>query len=298
MNSPSLASLVVVLALSGAAMGKAALDQGVRFNTAGVLDLAEATQPATSGKAVAVAALPAADAAQIAAKKTQNEEQPAWKLSDDEFGCKPASKKCSQEHEGALLLAQVAVAKRTAKELVITATAGTPARFVDWKQTPKGGDGDGETHLYLGTLSGSGYHRVEVQFGHDSPGNFLVNAKNGKVAFVHTGSDVVVPSPDGARLITFNALNGPIGIRVAALDATGPRVTLHCHGRDGRAAPTAAFKGWHDPSSFDLVVGTPGAGAALDKPVSVRASADKSGWHLAASDGAQLSAHGFQCRAE
>ena len=68
-------------------------------------------------------------------------------------------------------------------------------------------DGDEETHWYLGTLPGSRYQRVEVQFGHDAPGNFLVNPQSGKVAFVHNGADLVAPSPDGMLLVTWNALN-------------------------------------------------------------------------------------------
>jgi hypothetical protein len=186
--------------------------------------------------------------------------------------------------------------KRDGKRLTVVSRDGRASTFVDWKQpTTKTADGDEETHWYLGRMPKNGYERVEVEFGHDAPGNFLINPQSGKVAFVHNAADLAAPSPEEKLLVTFNALNPPISIRVAALDAAGPRLVLQCEVPEGRERLTPVFKGWHDASAFDLVFEIGEQSKSMAR-LAMRISGDGSGWHAGASDVARLSRLGLACR--
>lgn len=258
---------------------------GLRFDSPGVLDLAERSLKHEHGAPMPVTALAAADADKILAAPARTEDEPVLRFSDDVFACKPASRRCALAAESKLIEAAGGKAGRDGKRL----TVGT-AQFVDWKVAEtKTADGDEETHWYLGHLPGSDYARVEVQFGHDAPGNFLINPLSGKVAFVHNGADLVAPSPDGLHLVTYNALNPPLTLRVAGLDNTGPRLELECAAHEEDRI-TAQFKGWHDAVSFDLVLQPlrNGAGVAL------RIAHGKDGWVVAA-DARALAAANFAC---
>ncbi|MEO5624500.1 MAG: hypothetical protein ABIQ70_00650, partial [Dokdonella sp.] len=220
---------VLCAACPGLAHAKAVPHAGLRFDSPGVLNLAERTQTIKAGREVPAASLSAADTKEILTAPTLDETAPALGFSDDEYDCKPPSRTCSLLQERTLMGATGTVVKRDGKRLTITPTSGSPAVFVDWiMATTKTADGDQTTHAYLGRLRGNGYHRVEVQFGHDAPGNFLINSETGATAFVHNGSDIVMPAPDGMHLLTFNTLNPPLSLRVAALDAIGPRLVLTC----------------------------------------------------------------------
>ncbi|MDR3385689.1 MAG: hypothetical protein P4L92_01450 [Rudaea sp.] len=279
----------VVAAMNGA--------QGLRFDSQGVLDLAERTQKA-SGDQVPFAALDVTEAGQIVAAPTLSEDQATLAFSDDVYACKTPSKACSQEHERKLIDAAAGAVRRNGRQLGVVAASGTPAEFVDWNlPESKTADGDAETHWYLGRLDGSGYYRVEVQFGHDAPGNFLINPASGKTAFVHNGSDVVALSPDGMQLVTFNTLNSPLSLRVASLDRSGPRLALQCETSNENNHVEAAFKGWHDPHSFDLVFEIHPERNKLARRIALRLTQGSSGWTLAASDQVPLIAMGFVCRA-
>ena len=289
------ALISAVMMASGTAFAAGA-DRGLRFDSPGVLDLAERAQKVEGGKPAPVTALAGAESAKILAAAAVGEDPPALKFSDDEFGCKKPTRQCSLDHERVLIAASGGAVKRDGKRLVITPAAGAAATFIDWKMpTTKTADGDEETHWYLGRLAGSGYQRVEVQFGQDAPGNFLINPQSGKVAFVHNGADLVAPSPDGKLLVTFNALNPPLSIRVAALDATGPRLVLQCEATANDDHSQPVFKGWHDSTSFDLVVDVRGGQEKPAHGLAIRAIQDGAGWRLAATDPARLSAMGFTC---
>lgn len=263
--------------------------RGLRFDSPGVLDLAQRSTKA-SGDAAAVVALADADAAAIFAAPAIGEDPPALAFSEDVFGCGEKGPRCLAEHEKALIAASDGRVARAGKRLV----AGG-AEFVDWSEAAtKSADGDAETHWYLGRLDGSGYLRIEVQFGHDAPGNFLVNARTGKVAFVHNGADLVAPSPDGGRLLTWNALNPPLSLRVAALDAAGPRIVLACAAVEGNERLTPVFKGWHDSSAFDLVVEIGEQGKSMAR-LALRISGQGGRWQVAASDEARLARIGLHC---
>jgi hypothetical protein len=314
MSRHVVASIIASTIVSGAVIAAEkdpGPDRGVRFNSPGVLDLADRSQKIAGGKAVVVAELPAGDAAEIFSASEQGEAQPGLRFSDDEFGCAKPSRKCSLEQERkrlasaglsrpsmaseALGLLPVGAVKRDGKRLTITPASGAPVTFIDWTvAATKSADGDDETHWYLGRMPTSGYERVEVQFGHDAPGDFLINPQSGKVAFVHNGSDIAAPSPDGKLLVTFNTLNPPPSIRVAALDATGPRLVLQCEAGQGSTHVTPVFKGWHDANSFDLVLEIGEQSKSMVR-LAMRLTRSGGNWLVAAGDLTRVTQIGFVC---
>jgi hypothetical protein len=270
-------------------------ERGVRFDSPGVLDLAERSQRIAGATAVTASKIAPADAERIFAAPSIGEDPPMLRFSDDEFGCAPPSRQCSLEHERKLLAAAGSKVSRDGKRLIVKPAQGTPVVFADWKQpATKTEDGDEETHWYLGTLPGSSYERVEVAFGHDAPGNFLVNPQSGKVVFVHNGADLVVPSPDGSLLVTWNSLNPPLSLRVAALDADGPRLVLQCEAPEGKQRLTPVFKGWRKAHVFDVVVEIGEQGKSMAR-LGLQLSDETGRWQVGASDAARLGAIGFYC---
>ncbi len=301
MNAPGRIAFTVSVVLAAATMSAANSsgdDNGVRFNSAGVLDLADRSQKIAAGKPVVVVDLAGEDAAEIFSAAEQGEAQPALRFSDDEFGCARPSRKCSLEHERKLLQATGAAARRDGKRLTITPASGPPVTFIDWTvAATKSADGDDETHWYLGRMPGNGYERVEVQFGHDAPGDFLINPQSGKVAFVHNGADIAAPSPDGKLLVTFNTLNPPVSLRVAALDATGPRLVLQCEAPESPERLTPVFKGWHSATAFDVVFEIGEQSKSMAR-LATRLIRKADGWQLQPSDSARLERLRLACRQE
>jgi hypothetical protein len=280
--------------LAAGATAKNAPDRGLRFDSPGVLDIAQRPLKNAPQKALPIDALEASAAAAIVAAPAIGADPPQLRFSDDEFGCKDGVRQCAHAREAKLLAAADGTVKRLDQRLVIAAAAGQPAVFVDWTQAEtKSADGDSETHWYLGRMAGNGYHRVEVQFGHDAPGDFLINPQSGKTAFVHNGADLVALSPDAVHVVSANAENPPLSVRVAALDAAGPRLELVCAAREHDERSAAVFKGWKDANTLDLVIqaGTDGA----KKTIALRATRSANTWHLAAGDPGALSAAGIAC---
>jgi hypothetical protein len=301
MYAPSRIALIVSVALVAAtssAANSSGDDKGLRFNSAGVLDLANRSQKIAAGRAVAVVELAAEDAAEIFSAAEQGEAQPVLRFSDYEFGCAKPARKCSLEQERKLLEVAGAAAKRDGKRLTITPASGMPVTFIDWTvAATKSADGDDETHWYLGRMPANGYQRVEVRFGHDAPGDFLINPQSGKVAFVHNGADIAAPSPDGKLLVTFNALNPPVSLRVAALDATGPRLVLQCEAPESSTRLTPVFKGWHSATAFGLVFEVGEQSKSMPR-LAVHLIRKTDGWQLGASDTARLERVSLACRQE
>jgi len=290
------AALLPIACASAIALAKSAPDRGVRFDSSGVLDLAARTLKVDNGKPLAFGKLQTAETDAITSAAAISEETPLQlAFSEDQFGCKQGAASCMQEHEAKLIAQADGAVKRLDRRLVV-AGAGQPLIFVDWKLAEtKTAEGDEETHWYLGRMAGNGYHRVEVQFGHDAPGNFLINPKNGKVAFVHNAADIVAYTADGKYLFTFNTLNPPLSLRVAQLDTSGPKLVLTCGAKPDDEKTSAEFKGWRNDSTFDLVVHA--GGGAANHDVAVRVSYGDNAWKAAASDPAQLAATGFACTA-
>jgi hypothetical protein len=289
------ATLITMVFISALAMAKGAPDRGVRFDSGGVLDLASRSLKLDTTKPLTIGVLAPADASAISSAAAITEETPLQlAFSEDQFGCKGGALPCMKEHEVRLIAQADGAVKRIDKRLVVVG-AGAPVIFSDWTQAEtKSADGDQETHWYLGRMAGNGYHRVEVQFGHDAPGNFLINPKNGKVAFVHNAADIVAYPADGKYLFTFNTLNPPLSLRVARLDDAGPKLVLVCSAKAGDDKTSASFKGWHDANSFDMVI-APRHETAAEAGIAARISFSASGWSVAASDPGKLAALGFAC---
>ncbi|HEX4481590.1 MAG TPA: hypothetical protein VH082_12315 [Rudaea sp.] len=286
---------ILALQVAGSIVCATALAQpvnkGLRFDSAGVLDLAQ-PQSMAGAADVPVMPLDQPDASNIIAMTTPTQEKATLPFSDDAFGCKPPSTACSAKHEATLIGASDGVAKRSGSKLTVRS-----ASFVDWKMPEsKNADGDGETHWYLGSLKGSGYARVEVQFEHDSPGSFLINPANGRAVFVHNGSDVVAMSPDGAHMATLDVENAPMSLRIADLDAKGPTLSVQCEGKTDTSNTHLEFKGWHDANAIDLALVSHAARSRLARAIAVRLAKSASGWQLETADADSVTAAGFSCR--
>jgi hypothetical protein len=172
--------------------------------------------------------------------------------------------------------------RRFGSRLIITPARGKPIVFTDWSVAPRRTrEGDAETFIYAGTLTGSHYHRVEVRYGHDSPGSLLVNPASGKTAYAHNGGNVVAAPPNGLRLAVFDTLNAPYPLVVAALDAQGPAVEMRCHIDTGTTRVTGTFCGWRDNTTFELQF-IPGRGPTSTPSVAVArlSRKDDGHWHL------------------
>jgi hypothetical protein len=189
---------------------------------------------------------------------------------------------------------------RTGKVLTIAARGGEPFMFRDWaKAATRDADADGEAYVYAGTLRGTGYHRVDVQFAHDSPGTFFVHPGSGRLAFVHVADDLTVLSPDKRRLLVLNnGLNPPFGLVLASLRQDGPAVRMHCQARpEHRIYPS--FRGWHSSPAvgFDLAltVRAPGDTEAYEA-IPLRFLYLNNEWRILAPDAERLlQLTGFNC---
>jgi hypothetical protein len=163
----------------------------------------------------------------------------------------------SKKDEARRIAGRKGSVSRNGKILTIASRAGTPFMFRDWvRAATSEADGDEESFVYAGLLKGIGYHKVDVHFGHDSPGTFLAHPRSGKLVFVHAEDDLAVLSQDQRRLLVINnGLNPPFGLILASLRRDGPAVQLHCLSEGGqRVIP--AFRGWHASPAigFDLVL--------------------------------------------
>jgi hypothetical protein len=146
------------------------------------------------------------------------------------------------------------IVSRKGKSLVIQREDGKPPfQFLDWTKTVGAGqEGDSESFVYAGSLGNSGYLKVDVFYGHDSPGSFLINPKNGDALLIHTGGDLASLSKDEKTLMIMNhGLNPSFSILVATLNQSGHNITLRCRedvgDRGFRIRPKIIpfFTGWH-----------------------------------------------------
>jgi len=288
--------LTLLLAASIVASASA-VDRGLRFDTPGVLDLS--ARPLTLPATRVITTVPLAEdaASAILAASALDEDNPALPFSATTFGCQEDAVDCASASERRRLDGDNRSVARHGKQLVITAAGGHAIKFIDWAQpTTKTADGDAETHYYLGRLAGSDYQRVEVQFGHDAPGSFLINPKNGKVAFVHNGGNVVALSPSGMHVADFAPLDEQHPLRIAALDATGPRVELQCVLAKPQDKGDVKLKGWHDPFTLDLELDVPARAAQAAARIAIRLTRNAEGsWSTAASDTARLATGSWRC---
>ena len=292
-------AIIALLLLAGApgpaAVPRAVDAHGLRFDSPSVLDLASRTKRSAVPVAVATTGMSVGEVAKILAAPAISEDPPLLRFADEIYGCAKPSLSCSRQHERVLANATRGAVRREGKHLTIVPMRGMPVTFVDWiEPATRSADADEEGHWYLGRLPGSAYERVEVQFAHDAPGSFLVNPQNGKVAFVHNGADLVAPSPDGRLLLTWNSLNPPLSLRVAALDEAGPRLVVSCAAPDRGDRLTPVFKGWRDAATFDFVVET----GEPTRRLAAELMRTGSQWVLRASDTARLERIGLGCTAD
>lgn len=279
--------LVAVLAL----LCNSAMAAGYRFEAPDVVDLAVIDPLAPLAKSAPLVPAPlAADAAQaiLAAPEVDNEAKAQLPLLDGDD-------KAARKHEGPRLAVESATVRRAGHTLSIQPKSGAPVLFVD-RPAPRRADADedGELFVYAGRVGTAGYHRVEERFQQDAPGSYLVSPGNGKSLFVSNGSYVVQLSPDGKWLLSMSGGDTHALMVVMALEAEGPRLSLLCRS-PGTAGP-AAFKGWRDAASFDLVLGPIGPGnQGVLEHVPLRFALGAEGWGPAG-DAKALERLGYVCR--
>jgi hypothetical protein len=255
------AILCVLLSVAG---GKC-LAAGYRFTAPEVLNLSSSDAPRNHppGREVARQALDPKAAEAISKRAVYEADSPF------QLPLLGVEGKQARSRERMLIAPQGAAVQRSGRRLTITPVSGRPVAFEDWAAPPKPRvEGDGEKFLYAGRMSGSGYYRVEVQYEHDSPGSFLVNPVSGRMAHAHNGSDVVVLSPSGGKILVFDTLNPPFALAVASLGRTGPTLELLCRFglETDRVRGHAGFVGWRDDNAFELLFAleaTPGIAPAV-----------------------------------
>jgi hypothetical protein len=159
----------------------------------------------------------------------------------------------ARQHERARIGGTQGLVARQGARLVVTPMRGPPLAFTDWN-TPATRNADGDTRYYwfAGTMPGSGYLRVEVHYGHDAPGSYLITPVTGALAYLHNGDKVGAVSGDGARAAAFDELNEPFRLVLAALDAAGPRVEVECRFERPSRELRAHTCGWLDATRFEL----------------------------------------------
>ena len=282
--------LLAVLAPSLLCAANKGIERGLRFDSPGVLDLSVRPLKLSGSHGVATAALDTAAAEAIVAAPALDEGNPAaLPFLESAANCGEA-KDCAKTAERTQVEANSRRVARDGKQLVVTSIDGPAVTFIDWVQPEKkNAEGDFETHYYLGRLAGNNYHRVEVQFGHDAPGSFLINPKNGKTAFVHNGGDITALSQSGWHIVDLASSDAQHPLRIANLLDDGPRVELQCAVAGHDRKIDVRLKGWHDPFTLDLELDLP-------EPVAVRLARKPAGtWTQAASDPARVAASGFRC---
>jgi hypothetical protein len=180
---------------------------------------------------------------------------------------------------------------RKGLRLVLTPSAGSPLTFTDWNK-PATGSADGEMRMYYyaGTMPGSDYVRVEVHYGHDAPGSYLIEPHTGALAYVHNGGQVGALSGDGHRVATFEPLNEPYRLAIATLEPLAPRVEIECRFNEVTRELHAHACGWLDHERFELSWAKDGAA-----PVPMLLELQKGRWELRI--GASAAPVGVHCMA-
>lgn len=169
----------------------------------------------------------------------------------------------ARREEALRIAASAGAAARRQTTLAITPQLGEPLAFTDWQQAEAAQrEGDERYYHYAGTLAGGAYHRVEVHYGHDAPGSYLVSARSGALAYLHNGGQVGAIAPDGAHVLSFETLNAPHRLRLAALSAEGPRLVLDCEFDAPPEGLRASACGWLDATRVELAW-TPKHGSAV-----------------------------------
>ncbi|MEN3812876.1 hypothetical protein ABH309_11795 [Chromobacterium piscinae] len=176
-------------------------------------------------------------------------------------------------------------ALRSGKMLTVNTLAGS-LQFKNWRVSK--GEGDFSTFAYRGQVAGGALQRVDLYMGHDAPGSMLVDNRNGKVYFVHSGDHPVAISPDGSAVLEMQ----PLGwrLQLVALTAEKRNAELFCNAPDNSSIGTD-FHGWNSASAngFDLALDAGG------QKVAVRFTRAAGGWRMESSHPALLAKLGVHC---
>lgn len=181
------------------------------------------------------------------------------------------------EAEHAALAAGGVPIRRDGGVLTVTPASGPPIVLTDWTDPgSSSAEGDSRRYAYVGRVAG--LLRIEVQYGHDAPGSYLVDPLDGDVAYLHNGGRVA--ALDGATVATFDELNEPHRLVIARLGGD-TAIALECR-FDTRIPATGC--GYLVPGLFALQWN-----AAT--PVAMTVRHDDHGWRLIANgDAAALAA--------
>lgn len=177
----------------------------------------------------------------------------------------------------------IAAHKDTVSRSGKTLTVSIPGRRVALENYYKSGtpdeEGDSVEFIYSGTLEKTNYHKVEVEYMHDSPWMYLINSVNGSVLLANVGEHTVRRLNDRILLIN-NSLNPPFGIVLVHLSDLGHKVELVCrsHRSNKSSRIIDEFEGWDDKlygkleswqngpePKFQLLVKLPKQGASASK---------------------------------
>lgn len=172
--------------------------------------------------AIPTATLASGAAKEILAAPALEEDSP-WQL---RYSLSGDLKAIAREEEGRITAEKGAV-RRAGGGLVVAPRSGPQILCLNRRILPtKKREGEETRYVYGGRIGTGSLFRIETSFEHAAPGSYLVSSLDGRSIFVHEGSDHVTLSPDGTRILAFNALNPPAHAR--------PRL-----GRRGRAGRRA-----------------------------------------------------------
>jgi hypothetical protein len=278
----------MVLAWSGAASA------AYRFEAPDVLDLDTDDQLLPLAKSDPLMPAPlAADTAKaiLAASEVGNDAVGQLPMLDGDD-------KAARKQEQARIAAEAPAVQRQGKTLTIRPQSGGPVVFTD-RPAPKraDADADGELFVYAGRIGAARYHRVEERFQQDAPGSYLLGPAGGNSIFVPNGSYIEQLSPDGKWLLSMSSGDTHVLLVVMALDVGGPQLGLLCRGGGTGKAGPAVFKGWHDATSFDLVLTPYGPGAQGPvESIPLRFSLEAQGWRPASADPSTFQRLDYACR--
>ena len=204
---------------------------------------------------------------------------------------------CERAQESPKIAASNGAALRHDSTLTLKSEKRGALVVKDWQKCAPKRECDGERFIYLGTLEPSSYAAIEIAYGHDSPSLILFQAKSGKIAFVHYGSEPTFLNRSGTLLVSYEDLNDATSLLVTDLVGDAPVIDLQCLGaRAPEKSFAISFKRWTSSDAFDLVV-TETHGTTEDKAVEipVRFVRSASGtWTIESN--AALDADGFSCR--
>ena len=199
----------------------------------------------------------------------------------------------AQSRDDARVRAQAAQVSRSGGRLVLRSARGATFTFADGQRPgTRDVEGDGVTFSYLGPVAGTPFHRVEMFDEHDAPSSFLVSAEAPVAILLRTGSDTVVLSPQGDRIVQVtDGLNGRFAVHVGSLAGGSYRLELACRATFDASTTQleGQLKGWHPAPEVgvDLAIVTSVARQASG-PIALRLVQRGNGWQVQASEPARL----------